>query len=130
MTEATFASERNPRGWIFLSLQFVTKYIENMKKLLFFSLLFCMFSCAYNMETEDVGAEAGSIESSSGSSEASYNVNIYDARGDWYETGLLIESFDNRTFVKINDGRYELLTSDKEEYRYMIEIDGEMLYVK
>ena len=89
-----------------------------------------MFSCAYNKETEDVGAEAGSIEASSGGSEASYNVNIYDATGDWYETGLLIESFDNSTFVKINDGRYELLESDKEEYRYMIEIDGEMLYVK
>ena len=89
-----------------------------------------MFSCAYNKETEDVGAEAGSIEASSGGSEASYNVNIYDARGDWYETGLLIESFDNKAFVKINNERYELLKSDKEGYRYMIEIQKELLYIK
>jgi hypothetical protein len=54
---------------------------------------------------------------------ASYNVNIYDAKGDWYETGLLIESFDNKIFVKIDDGRYELITSDKEDYRYMIETE-------
>ena len=89
-----------------------------------------MFGCAFNKASQEVESDVGSIETSDMGSEASYNVNIYDAKGDWYETGLLIESFDNKIFIKINDGRYELLESDKEEYRYMIEIDGEMLYVK
>ena len=90
-----------------------------MKKLLFLLSLFCMFGCS-STKPELIGTGTS----------ASYNVNIYDAKGDWYETGLLIESFDKKTFVKINDGRYELLTSDKEGYRFMIEIDGELLYVK
>ena len=79
-----------------------------------------MFGCGSNQNQEKniVG------------SEASYNVNIYDTQGEWYENGLLIESFDNKTFVKMNDGRYELLPSDKAEYRYMIETDDETLYVK
>lgn len=77
-----------------------------------------------------MGSGTGSLGTTSVGSEASYNVNVYDAKGDWYETGLLIESLDNKIFIKINDGRYELLTSDKEEYRFMIEINGEMLYVK
>lgn len=86
-----------------------------------------MFGCINNHETEEVGNDE--VNYSTG--EASYNVNIYDANDDWYETGLLIESFDNRNFVKINDGRYELLTSDKEDYRYMIETEEEeVLYVK
>lgn len=89
-----------------------------MKKLLLLLSLFCMLGCASNVGKQDIGKEA------------SYNVNIYDAKGDWYETGLLIESFDNKIFIKVNNGRYELLPSDKEEYRYMIEIDGELLYVK
>lgn len=98
-----------------------------MKKLLIFLSLFCMFGCINNHETEEVGNDE--VNYSTG--EASYNVNIYDANDDWYETGLLIESFDNRNFVKINDGRYELLTSDKEDYRYMIETEEEeVLYVK
>ena len=79
-----------------------------------------MFGCGFNQNQE--GEKTGC--------DASYNVNIYDAQGDWYENGLLIESFDNKTFVKMNDGRYELLPSDKEEYRYMIETDDEQFYVK
>ena len=87
-----------------------------------------MLGCATN--TQGVGSGTGNLGGSGVGMEASYNVNIYDAKGDWYETGLLIESFDNKIFIKINDGRYELLASDKEEYRYMIEIDGETLYLK
>ena len=85
-------------------------------------MLFCMLGCANNGNHFETDTEV--------SSEASYNVNIYDANDDWYETGLLIESFDKKNFVKINDGRYELLESDKEDYRYMIENDGETFYVK
>ena len=99
-----------------------------MKKLLLLLSLFCMFGCASN--TQGVGSGTSNLGGSGVGMEASYNVNIYDAKGDWYETGLLIESFDKKIFIKINDGRYELLESDKEEYRYMIEIDGETLYVK
>ena len=109
-------------------MQFVTIFLENMKKLLLLLSLFCMLGCATN--TQGVGSGTGNLGGSGVGMEASYNVNIYDAKGDWYETGLLIESFDNKIFIKINDGRYELLASDKEEYRYMIEIDGETLYVK
>ena len=85
--------------------------------------LFFLFDCASTRNTDLIEKDS--------SVEASYNVNIYDANDDWYETGLLIESFDNRNFVKINDGRYELLTSDEEDYRYMIETEEEeVLYVK
>lgn len=101
-----------------------------MKKLLFLLLLFCMFGCGNNGTPVEVECDDSSFGTTEVSSEASYNVNIYDVDDDWYETGLLIESFDNKNFVKINDGRYELLESDKEEYRYMIENDGETFYVK
>ena len=101
-----------------------------MKKLLFLLLLFSMFGCGNKGNTEILGNDDASFGTTEVSSDASYNVNIYDANDDWYETGLLIESFDNKNFVKINEGRYELLESDKEEYRYMIENDGEMFYVK
>ena len=84
--------------------------------------LFFLFDCASTRNTDLIEKDS--------SVEASYNVNIYDANDDWYETGLLIESFDNRSFVKIKDGRYELFTSNKEGYRYMTEIDGVILYVK
>lgn len=85
-----------------------------MKKLLILLSLLCVLGCS----TQHQGGKD------------SYNVNIYDTRGEWYETGLLIESFDNRVFVKMDGGRYELLPSDKEEYRYMIVTDDEVLYVK
>lgn len=89
-----------------------------------------MFGCGNNGNYVTTGSDDSSFGTTEVSSDASYNVNIYDANDDWYETGLLIESFDNKNFVKINDGRYELLESDKEEYRYMIENDGETFYVK
>ena len=98
-----------------------------MKKLLILLSLFCLFGCMNNKAGETVG----SSEITTSTGDASYNVNIYDENGEWFETGLLIESFDNRVFVKIDDGRYELLTSDKEDYRYMIETEeDELLYVK
>ena len=85
-----------------------------MKKIILLFSLFLFVGCAGNIK--------GIKES--------YNVNIYDANGEWYETGLLIESFDNRIFVKTDDGRFELLKSDKEDFRYMIESAGEIFYVK
>ena len=111
-----------PCIWFFRIFAVSFQCIKNMKKRFIFLSLLCMLGCASTKNTDIIG-NATSVE-------ASYNVNIYDAKGDWYETGLLIESFDNKIFVKINEGRYELLNSDKEEYRYMIEIDGETFYVK
>lgn len=108
-------------------MRLLTIGIKIMKKLFILLSLFCLVSCFNTEENESVGSSGNT----SSTGEASYNVNIYDDKGDWYETGLLIESFDNRVFVKIDDGRYELITSDKEDYRYMIETEeDEVLYVK
>lgn len=106
-----------------------------MKKLLLLLPLFGLFGCINNGEQLEVSTgnfpQAPEINYSAAESEASYNVNIYDNQGEWFETGLLIESFDNRSFVQIDNGRYELLASDKEDYRYMIETEeDEVLYVK
>ena len=91
-----------------------------MKKLFLLLSFFCLIGCKEN--TYIIGQAQ--------QQKAAYTVNVYDDKGDWYETGLLIESLDNKMFVQINDGRNELVKSDKEEYRYMVETEKEVLYVK
>ena len=91
-----------------------------MKKLFLLLSFFCLIGCKEN--TYIIGQAQ--------QQKAAYTVNVYDDKGDWYETGLLIESLDNKMFVQINDGRHELVKSDKEEYSYMVETEKEVLYVK
>ena len=69
-----------------------------MKKLFLLLSFFCLIGCKEN--TYIIGQAQ--------QQKAAYTVNVYDDKGDWYETGLLIESLDNKMFVQINDGRHEL----------------------
>lgn len=57
----------------------------------------------------------------------SYNVNVFDEAGNWYETGLLIKSND-KVYIKTSEGQFELIETEKGE-KYSFEIDGKKLYV-
>lgn len=57
----------------------------------------------------------------------SYNVNVYDDSGSWYETGLLIKSTD-KVYIKLEEGQFELI-QDKDE-GYTFEIKGKTMYVR
>ena len=58
---------------------------------------------------------------------ASYNVNVYDEKGNWYETGLIIESYD-KVYIKMSEGQFELIKSEDKTYQYKIK--GKNLFVK
>ena len=90
---------------------------NTIKKVVLFVLLlfplmvgtFCLSSCATNKPPK------------------SYNVNVYDDSGNWYETGLLIKS-GNKVYVKLSEGQFELIQVEGEE-GYTFEIKGEKMYV-
>lgn len=58
---------------------------------------------------------------------ASYNANVYDEKGNWYETGLIIESYD-KVYIKMSEGQFELIKSENKTYQYKIK--GKNLFVK
>ena len=60
-------------------------------------------------------------------STTSQNVTIYDANGNWYATGLLVES-SSKVSLRIESTNYELVSSDKDVFRYKVKDQG--LYVK
>ena len=57
----------------------------------------------------------------------SYNVNVFDIAGKWYETGLLIMS-NEKLYIKLTEGQFELIPSDDSKYKYVLK--GKQLYVK
>ena len=57
----------------------------------------------------------------------SYNVNVFDDSGNWYETGLLIKSND-KVYIKLDEGQFELIQDEDE--RYTFEIKGKTMYVR
>ena len=65
--------------------------------------------------------------SSTSNSNKSYNVNVFDSSGNWYETGLLIKSND-KVYIKLSEGQFELIETE-EAKKYTFELNGEKLYV-
>lgn len=58
---------------------------------------------------------------------SSQNVTVYDVNGNWYATGLLVESA-AKASLRIDNSNYELTSSDKDIFRYMVK--NKRLYVK
>ena len=103
----------NPNKSVFLHFN-----PKNMKKLFILFSLFLFVGCSTVHNSQAIGQAM------------SYTVNIYDANGEWYESGLLVESFDNKVFIMHGNKRYELLKSDREDFKYMMETEKEVFYVK
>lgn len=76
-----------------------------------------IFLDSYEESTNDISTEAG----------ASYNANVYDEKGNWYETGFIIESYD-KVYIKMSEGQFELIKSEDKTYQYKIK--GKNLFVK
>ena len=88
-----------------------------MKKVVLF-LLFGLFL---------IGGALGLNSCATNRPPKSYNVNVFDDSGNWYETGLLIKSGD-KVYVKLSEGQFELNQAEGES-GYSFEIKGKKMYV-
>ncbi len=89
--------------------------------------LVVLFFVGGSTEGESLDLSIPTETNSMSEMEASSNVTVYDSKGDWMGTGMLVET-SSKAYLRMDNDRYELQPSDVEGYRYIV--PEQKFYVK